>query len=238
MRKQGSFRRSIICIVKCCVLMLSKVFFWKKNQRIWLIACGGDRWSDNADAFWLYMNKNHPEIKTIAVIKDRRVFGKTKKNWIKRNKLLNYILILRAEVLATTHTLSDVGPDNLIAISKAKKVWLQHGVIAIGKITASKAKSGLYDLICASSVREKDLMVYELGVNSEDISVTGLARHDVLKEKAEGNLDRNGILFIPTSRAWIAQTMKKEYEKMLFSWIEKVYNSEMNIPVKVWLHPG
>lgn len=238
MKKQDSLRGIIICIVRCLVLILSKAFFWRKNQRIWLIACGGERWGDNADALWLYMNVQHPEIKTVAVMKNNGSTGLLKGEWVKRNSLMNYAMILQAEVLATTHALSDIGPEFAVSKAKACRVWLQHGVIGIKKILATHAVSGQFDLACASSVREKNLMTDELGINPEIIAVTGLARYDVLKEKTEKELGRDGTLYIPTSRAWIDQTMKKEYETMLFSWLEKLYYSEMDIQFKIWLHPG
>jgi len=238
MQKKRTLTLLLSKILSLTLSLLSKIIFWDKGQRIWLIACGGERWGDNADAFWRYMNQNHPEIKTIAVVKHSNILDIEEKYWVKRNKISSYILLLRAEVMATTHTLSDIGPDSIIALSKAKKVWLQHGVTGIGKITAEKARSGAYDMICVNSGKEKDIMEKELGVASDRLYITGFSRHDVLKEKVKKEFDRDGTLYIPTSRAWIDQTMKKEYETMLFSWLEKLYYSEMDIQFKIWLHPG
>ena len=226
-------------ILALMVQLLAKALFWENRQRIWLVACGGERWGDNADAFWRYMNKNHPAIKTLAVVKNKAgFFDPGQKSWIKRNKLSSFILIMQAEVLATTHTLSDIGPDSLTSLAKAKKVWLQHGVIAIGKITANKAKAGQYDLICASSSREKQIMTDQLGIKPEFIAITGLARHDRLKEIVNQDQPREGVLYIPTSRAWLNREQKKHYENLLFSWVELLMKRSREPGVKLWLHPG
>ena len=238
MQKKRTLTLLLSKILALTLSLLSKIIFWDKGQRIWLIACGGERWGDNADAFWRYMNQNHPEIKTIAVVKHSNILNIEKKYWVKRNKISSYILLLRAEVMATTHTLTDIGPDSITSLSKARKVWLQHGVTGIGKITAEKARSGAYDMICVNSGKEKDIMEQDLGIASDSLSITGFSRHDVLKEKAEKDLSRNGIIYIPTSRAWIGQAQKNEYETMLFSWVEKAHHTDMNITVKTWLHPG
>ena len=240
MLKQDSIsgiRNIMIQIVTLLSLILSKMFFWRRKQRIWLIACGGERWGDNADVFWCYMNREHPEIRTIAIVKNKSVINPKKKNWIERNKLSTYILIMHAEVLATTHNLSDIGPESVLSLTKAKKVRLQHGVIAIGKINVDQTKSGHYDLICASSEKEKKLMTGKIGIEPEVIAVTGLARHDHLKEniKKGSAKTREGILFIPTSRAWFTSDQKEKYESLLFSWVNSLIDCDLKI--KIWLHP-
>lgn len=238
MQKKSGLKYILSQAVAFILLILSKTISRQENQHIWLIACGGERWGDNADAFWRYMSLEHPEINTIAVVKNKHLVKTDNKNWIKRNSLSSYLLILRAEVIATTHTLSDLGPTEIISFSRAKKVWLQHGVIAIGKITAGQAKSDQYDLICASSKREKEIMMSELGIKAELIALTGLARHDVLKERIEQQLSREGLLFIPTSRRWLDRSQKEKYEDLLFSWINYLMEKDLKIKIKLWLHPG
>ncbi|MFO8068044.1 MAG: CDP-glycerol glycerophosphotransferase family protein, partial [Bacteroidales bacterium] len=132
MLKQDYLRTVLIGIVTVVVLIMSKLFFWKKKKRIWLIGCGSERWGDNADAFWRYMIKEHPEIRVVAVVKNKTALNTKNIYWVKRNSLKNYFFIMQAEVFATTHTLSEIGPDNITSFSNAKKVWLQHGVTGIG----------------------------------------------------------------------------------------------------------
>lgn len=233
----SSIRNILIQMVTLVTLILSKMFFWRKKQRIWLIACGGERWGDNADAFWRYMNREHPEIRTIAILKNKSVMNPKEKNWIERNKLSTYIMIMQAEVLATTHNLSDIGPESIVFISKAKKVRLQHGVIAIKRIIADEARSGHYDLICASSLREKEVMTEEIGIKPELIVVTGLARHDLLSKRIKQKLFREGLLYIPTLRGWSDAEQRDAYENMLFSWIDLI-DKDFALNIKLWLHPG
>jgi len=224
----------ILKAVALAALFISKLLFWRRKSRIWLIACGGERWGDNADALWRYMNREHPEIETLAIVKSE-VSNRKK---VKRNSLRNYILINLAEVLAVTHSLSDIGPDIVIVQTKAKKIWLQHGVIGIKRIAASNARAGKYDLICASSQKEKEIMVNELGIKTDRIKITGLARHDILKEKSELESIRTGILYMPTKRDWIDPASKEYYINMLFSWVASLDEICKDLQVKLWLHPG
>ena len=238
MHNKGIANNLLLKIIAYSVLFFSKIVFWKKKQRTWLVACGGDRWGDNADAFWHFMNKNYPEIKTLAVVKNKKAINASLKNWIKRNRLSTFIQIMQAEVLATTHTLSDIGPESLTSLAKAKKIWLQHGVIAIGKITAKKAKAEEYDLICASSSMEKHIMTDVIGIKPELLAITGLARHDRLKNRVNKGLKREGILYIPTSRSWFNASQKKYYENLLFRWVINLLQKEEKKEIKIWLHPG
>lgn len=238
MLKQNYLRNLLIRIVTVVVLIISKLLFWKKKKQFWLIGCGSERWGDNADAFWQYLTANHSEINALAVAKNGFLFDKDNKKWIRRNTLKNYIIVALADVMATTHSLSDIGPESIVSLSKAKKVWLQHGVIAIGKINAAGAKLGFYDMICASSYKEKEVMVKEVGIRPEVISVTGLARHDLLIEKIKEENQREGILYIPTSRGWLNRSELEFYEDLLLSWTEKIAEVQRKIKINLWIHPG
>ncbi len=223
------------------VLFLDWLFFWIRKKRIWMIGCGGNRWGDSADAFWRYMQINHPEIKTIAVLKNGVSLDPGYGSQVRRNSLISFVMIVRAEVLATTHTLEDLGPESIVAKSKAKKVWLQHGVIAIGKITAQIARSGKYDMICASSTKEKNLMSTKLGIRPEQIKVTGLARHDLLQDRIKGKHARQGVLFIPTARTWAEPEQIDFYKENLFSWLRELQQISVEhkaLDISFWLHPG
>jgi len=240
-RKKSAFSVLMRQVLALGILVLGRVFFWTRKQRIWLIGCGGRRWGDNADAFWRYMKKNHPEVRAVAVVKNGVSLSPDSGSWVYRDSLVNFVMIVQAEVLATTHTLADLGPESIISKSKAKKVWLQHGVIAIGKIKAEIARSGQYDMICASSTKEKNIMCNQLGIRPEQIKITGLARHDQLLERIRENPPRQGILYIPTARAWADPEQIDYYRESLFSWLRELSpisagNKALN--VNFWLHPG
>lgn len=223
------------------ILILGRLLFWTRNQRIWLIGCGGNRWGDNADAFWRYLGKNHPEVKAVAVVKNGVSLKPEAGSWVRRNSLLSYVLIVQAEVLLTTHTLEDLGPSSIVSKSKAKTVWLQHGVIAIGKITAKIARSGQYDLICASSSKEKNLMSSQLGIRADQIKITGLARHDQLLERLNDNPIRQGILYLPTARSWADPEKIDHYRESLLAWLKElnqIRSGNEALTVKFWMHPG
>ena len=205
-----------------------------------MVACSGERWGDNAAAFLRYMNDHHPEKEVFAVVKNKTIAEDKRIDYVERNRLSTLLLIMQAKVFAFTHTLSDIGPYQVFSFSNAQKIWLQHGVIAIGKITASKARLDQYDMICASSKKEERLMVSELGIKPEVIKITGLARHDYLRERVQSQLLREGILFIPTQRNWIGQFQETIYENLILSWVNshKLSDIKNYARLKIWLHPG
>ena len=239
MRILNRLRNILAQTAAYALLFLSKVYFFRSKQRIWLVTCDQYRWGDNADAFWRYMNRKQPMIRTIAIANNKP--GKNmNKSWVRRNSFQSYLLILQAEVLAVTHRFSDVGPNRIVSLAKGKKVWLQHGIIAIGKnLVGSKARSDRgVDLICASSDKEKQRIVEIFGIDPRIVSVTGLARHDVLIEKTSRGLERSGILYIPTSRRWLVNNKAKCYDDLLFSWIGKINDSCIDTEIRLWIHPG
>jgi CDP-glycerol glycerophosphotransferase (TagB/SpsB family) len=238
LNKNNHPKELLLLLLSFAIWLLARISDLFNKEKIWMITCGGDRWGDNSDALWRYLCLHHPEVKAYAVVRNIDDIAPANFYAVKRNSLLNFILILRAEVLATTHTLYDFAPRKILNLSNAKKVWLQHGVVAIGKISGDTARSSNFDLVCVSSQREKELMINELGMNSAALSLTGLARHDVLLSKIRNELFREGVLYVPTSRMWSVKGMKDAYEKVFFSWIEDLNELDPKISVKMWLHPG
>lgn len=218
-------------------LLVKKLFFSNKKQRIWVIGCGGERWGDNADAFWQYANEKDNNLKAIAIMKKSAGFISKKHNWAFKRSIKSYIYILISEALITTHGLYDLGPSLLVDYSNAIKVRLQHGVISIKKMPVCNQKLMNFDLICASSVREKQIMVEEMKLDSETVSITGLARHDRLRQKGAGG-KREGILYMPTIRDWVSKKEKQYYSQLLFSWLEDYLARFETRKIKIWLHPN
>lgn len=236
-RKQSIILKLLLKITAFFSILLSKTPDKMNRHRTWLIGCGGERWGDNADALWRYLNLNHPEIKAIAVLKNESNLYDKSRGWIKRNSLSNLYLLPRAEALISTHSLSDLGSKRIALFSETKKVWLQHGVIGIKKMPSDDHSFKQFDLICASSVKEKAIMAGEMGLDPGKIRITGLARHDDLKASGD-SYRREGILYMPTIRDWVTAEDESFYQEMLFSWIEH-YSSQANpVLIKLWLHPN
>ena len=219
-----------------CLVAAKVIVIWKKRE-IWLITHTKLRWGDNAQAFYNYLKYNHPEIDIYAVLDRANIEQVDKQNRLLHSSLKANIFIMLADVLASTHMLNYFGPHKLLKTSPAIKVWLKHGVTGIKKLYLS-SKHEPYDIICVGSEKEKDLFINQLNIPGSKLKVTGYARHDLLKEKNSKITSRTGVLFIPTKRDWLDNDDREIYETILFSWINKLKQYNLSIPVKLWLHPG
>lgn len=235
--KRNMILKLVLRVPAYLLWLFSKLLFWRHQERIWLIGCGGERWGDNADALWRYLNKKHPDIKALAVIKKESDLDQHHMAWVKRRSWGNLLLLQKAEALITTHALTEVGPESISFLSPAVKVRIEHGVIGIKKMPSDDHSFKQFDLICASSVKEKAIMAGEMGLDPGKIRITGLARHDDLKASGD-SYRREGILYMPTIRDWVTAEDESFYQEMLFSWIEH-YSSQANpVLIKLWLHPN
>ena len=236
-KRKGFSTKILASLFRCVAWFVIKIFFRNKKQRIWMIGCGGERWGDNADAFWGYLNEEHSNLNAIAVVRKKAGAIDKSGNWIFKRTIQNYLYVFASEALITTHSLYDLGPSILVDHSNATKVWLQHGVTGLGKWPPYDQKLMKFDLICASSVREKQIMVEEMKLEAEKVAITGLARHDRLRLKmAEGK--REDILYMPTFRDWVTGEDKKMYQELLFSWVERYLADNHLLKLKIWLHPN
>ena len=207
------------------------------RKRIWLIACGSNRWGDNAKALWQYLNKHHPEIEAIAVLKNNIDIPTNRGLTVKKNSLKNIYLVIQAEALLTTHALSDTGPRDLAVAVDNKKIRLQHGVIGIKRMPVADKRYKQFDMICASSSKEKAIMVEEMKLDAEQVCVTGLARHDQLKRKNQSD-QKAGILYLPTVRDWATSMGEEEYCRLLFNWVKQYCETVDKKSITVWVHPN
>ncbi len=102
---------------------------------------------------------------------------------------------------------------NLISreINRHEIYFLQHGVLGMKRVEDLFGKNGVSPVtyFTVSSKYEQDIVVREFGYARENVPITGLARWDVLENKAEKGAAR--ILVMPTWRSWLEYSSDEEF---------------------------
>lgn len=97
------------------------------------------------------------------------------------------------------------------SLYKKKNVFLQHGVMAFKCCHKGlrKGSANPSNLFITSSQVEASIIEKYFEYSQSEIAVTGLARWDVLEDKA--NPAHKEILLMPTWRTWLEEVQKEEF---------------------------
>jgi len=183
---------------------------FSKKQDIWVVGERSYKAQDTGFHFFKYMRENHPE---------KNVFYIIEENSPELDNVLPYgnVLFYKSKehikhVLMATRVIGSHHPDYLYPLRtkefnkkvKAKKVFLQHGVMGTKNMVANYGKSALSfstDIFMVSSLFEKEMIVNDFGYDPQDVFITGLSRFDnLLKDDIE---TKKQVLIIPTWRDWL-----------------------------------
>ncbi|VEI31597.1 CDP-glycerol:poly(glycerophosphate) glycerophosphotransferase [Listeria grayi] len=189
----------------------SSNLFVRNKKKIWVVGEKYYKAQDNGLHFFKYMRTHHPEEKVYYVIdrnsselKNVAPFG----NIIYYQSPEHFDIMLKADFICSTHHPEQIYPIDSYRYTKkikAKKVFLQHGVLGLknlSQIYGKQLKDFNIDLFITSSEREKQIVERDLGYDNYQIKVTGLPRFDNLfTEKRE---TKDQILIIPTWRDWLS----------------------------------
>ena len=182
----------------------------RATEPLWLIGEQPYKAQDTGYRFFKYMRENFPE-KNIYYIID---FSSPE---YKNVKDLGNVVNFRSKehfklVFMATHIISSHHPEYLYPLSnsdfnkeiKAKKIFIQHGILGTKNIENIYAKtSGNFnvDLFMVSSDKEKKIVVDDLKFKNDEVVITGLSRFDSLLNN-DTQVKRQ-ILIIPTWRDWL-----------------------------------
>lgn len=137
---------------------------------------------------------------------------------------------------------------NLISreINRHDIYFLQHGVLALKRVENLFGKKGVCPVtyFTTSSQYEQDIVVREFGYKASEAPVVGLARWDVLENRAKPDVRK--ILIMPTWRSWLEYLSDEEFRKSsyyrrylslmenptLLSFLEK-----KNVELIFYIHP-
>ncbi|MED4207624.1 CDP-glycerol glycerophosphotransferase family protein, partial [Neobacillus mesonae] len=223
-----------------------------KRKEIWIVGERPYKAQDTGYRFFKYMRAEHP---------DRNVFYVIEKDSpeLENVKDLGNILyfgskehiwhtIMARRVIGSHHAdyLYPLRTERFKKIVKAKKVFLQHGVMGTKNMVHNYgviAPNFETDLFIVSSEYEKSYIVQDFGYYPADVAVTGLSRFDSLfKNDVE---TKRQLLIIPTWRDWIV-TDEKFLESEYFDRYRELVNhptlhecaQKYNFEIVLCLHPN
>ena len=208
---------NIILFNLCYLIPFRKKDLWVYGAR------EGCKYDDNSMYLFEYMNKNHPEIKSIWLTGNIKALELVRAKGYKaylNNSFKGKKLQVRAGVVVYSHGLIDFGTFPLVAGAELVAVW--HGMgfkkIYNGKFTGwklkfKKALDHLFSwtrrtITPVTSQYSKDWANEMFTLNYDDIVVTGQPRNDVFKfadketiyKAINVPLDKQTIIFMPTYR--------------------------------------
>lgn len=134
-------------------------------------------------------------------------------------------LLLQAKTLFCSHNFYYLYPFRHKRFEKqikARKVFIQHGVLGVKNMSSLYGLNGLgADQFVVSSQFEKEIVERNFNYEPNQIAITGLSRFDTLFDGK--NKVKNQILIIPTWRDWLSSK-----NKFLSSDYYQYYNDLIN----------
>ncbi|MDF9556867.1 bifunctional glycosyltransferase/CDP-glycerol:glycerophosphate glycerophosphotransferase [Bacillus tropicus] len=222
---------------------LSKL--WFANREIWLVGeKTGETCNDNGYAFFKYCREKHPNKKVYYVIKkEAQDYDKVKSlgNVIHFYSLKHLYYSMNAKYIISTDNVNIMLPSNIRPLRKAKRIFIQHGVITFKKVEGVyHNKNDIADKFLVASNIEKEVISNHYGFHPKDIISTGLLRTQYLKN----NVEEHNILLSFTWRTHIKSEehfLQSNYYKRISSLIN---NEKLNqvlkdngVKLNILLHP-
>ncbi len=200
--------RDILGIFKFLLALIPSIIYGTylrlSKKHMWLICEREDMARDNGLAFFEYMQKEHPELKTYYAIDkknpDYKYVKKFEPDIVKWASLKHYFLYMSATRNISSHKEGNPNQTlftilHLYLNLYNNRVFLQHG------ITKDDAKMFYYKntkfkyFICGAKP-EYDYISMRFGYPEGNVAYTGFARYDKLNHDSDDKI----IAFIPTWR--------------------------------------
>jgi len=201
-----------LCVERVDNSILEDIKHTKRESKkeIWVIGERPYKAQDNGKAFFEYVRKNHPEKDVYYIIDfDSPEYENVKHlgNVIDFKSKEHFEICLKATHFFGSHHIHYLYPirnRKFMSKIKAKKIFLQHGVLGVKnlkKIYLNQKEHFDADIFIVSTEREKQITVEDLEFPEEQVKVTGLSRFDSLFAK-DIELKKQ-VLLIPTWRDWL-----------------------------------
>lgn len=205
--------------------IIYKIVLKLKKKELWLISENGHMARDNGFAFYKFMKKNHPEIKTyFAIDKKCSDYEKVSKygNVVDWEKFKHYFLYMSATKNISSHKEGEPNHPLFSFLHLKLKIYdnfifLQHGVL-YQDFAMFHSDRCLFKIFICGAKGEYDFVKEKFGYNGE-VRYTGLARFDDLYNAKP---DKKIIAYIPTWRRWLNTKEKfeeSEYYQRILSFI-------------------
>lgn len=204
--------RDILGIFKFLLVLIPSIIYgaylrlFKKHM--WLICEREDMARDNGLAFFEYMQKEHPELKTYYAIDkknpDYKYVKKFEPNIVKWASLKHYFLYMSATRNISSHKEGNPNQTlftilHLYLNLYNNRVFLQHGILK-DDAPMFYYKNTKFKLFICGAKPEYDYISKHYGYPEGRVVYTGLARYDKL---SNDKTDKSIIAFIPTWRRWL-----------------------------------
>lgn len=217
----------LICIIPAFIF---NTYLKLRKKELWVICESGELARDNGFAFYKFMKKKHPEVKTyFAIKKNSSDYDKVAKygNVVLWESLKHYFLYMSATNNISSHKSGEPNHPLFYVLHNKLKlynkfVFLQHGVLYQNHEMFHKKNCSFKLFICGAK-GEYDFVCdkFGYGYNSE-VRYTGLARFDDLYDAIP---EKKIIAYIPTWRRWLDSREKFE-ESEYFNRIQSLINNK------------
>ena len=222
--------RDILGIFKFLLVLIPSIIYgtylrlFKKHM--WLICEREDMARDNGLAFFEYMQKEHPELKTYYAIDkknpDYKYAKKFEPNIVKWASLKHYFLYMSATRNISSHKEGNPNQTlftilHLYLNLYNNRVFLQHGILK-DDAPMFYYKNTKFKLFICGAKPEYDYISKHYGYPEGRVVYTGLARYDKL---SNDETDNSIIVYIPTWRRWLNKSNieKSDYKKNILSFV-------------------
>lgn len=218
----------------------------------WLIGEQPFKAQDTGYAFFKFMRINYPKKNVYYVIDfnspeydNVKEFG----NVVHYKSKEHFEIVLRASHLISSHHPEYLFPIHNLEFKKkikAKKVFIQHGILGtknISNIYAKTSRNFDVNMFIVSSEKERKIVIDDLNFLEDEVKITGLSRFDTLFN--DDTIAKRQILIIPTWRDWlqtfdkfIASEYYQRYKSLLSSDKLKELCKNHNLELVLCLHPN
>lgn len=179
-----------------------------KHDNIWLIGENfGNLQKDNGYHLFRYCHKE--DIVAFFITSKHCInndsFLSHNKNVVCYGSFKHILLFIFSDVNLYTHTFRDILYHSIFKLQSSNKklVYLKHGVTGFKCFNNDYIKNNyLHNLVISVSEKEKEIISSNLGVNRDNVKITGFARWDNLIDSSHSN-HRFKISYMPTWRDWI-----------------------------------
>lgn len=190
-------------------------------KNAWLLLDRDNQADDNAEHFYRYLKKNHPEINIFFILRksshDWKRLKKEDFNLIPFGSMTHLMALIQAEHLISSHAdryVTDFIPHRFFkSILKYKFTFLQHGITRDDISNWLNTKD--IDCFVTSTPQEFKSIAGNNSLykfTSNEVALTGLARHDKLLTRGEPT--EKVILIIPTWRkSFVGETKKNSAQR-------------------------
>ena len=194
----------------CRVLLAAIISIFYKKCPIWLITERGTDARDNGYWFFVYLKKNHPDIKSYYIISkessDRKRLADYTDSIIDYRSMQHYVMLWRANCLISTHIQGYFPFAGLglwfkkVCPSYRRKthISLKHGVTC-NYTTFLDYKNTTLDLLIAATRPEYEYFKKKYLYPEDHLALTGFCRYDQLNHYKI----KHQILVMPTWREWL-----------------------------------